>query len=128
MSDRPTRETEPEANRPTTQPDNSNRGPVEYLRVIVDKQLRPNTDLVPDIDAGYEGERSELYIGESVRLVDGTRQVRLRLQHPDSCVSDISPRLSPRALDHYLRGLVAGHRGTIEQKAVRADDTSEGEQ
>jgi len=106
-----------------TQPDNDPRGPVEYLRVVVDKQLMPHVDLDRDEPAGRGTEQSWLFVEEVFSGPDEPRRVRLRLQHPDSSVSDISPAHTLRTFDAYLRGLVKGECGEIDIVADHIDDT-----
>ena len=105
-----------------TQPDDDPRSPLEYLRVVVDKQLYPNVDLDADEPAGHETEQSLLFLEELHSGPNEPRRVRLRLQHPDSTVSDVSPAHTLRDMDTYLRGLVEGERGTIDRKADHIGD------
>ena len=105
-----------------TQPDDDDRDPVEYLRVVVEKQLLPNTDLNRDVPAGYEAEQSDLFLCEVFSGPDDRRRVRLRLQHPDSTESDLSPALTLREMDAFLRGMVRGERGEIDAKADHVGD------
>jgi hypothetical protein len=120
-----------EANQPHTQPADDSRGPVEYLGVVVDKQLHPNLPLDADEPAGWKAAQSDLVLREYARGQDGTRRLRLRLVHPDSTESDISPMLTPAEMDLYLRGLIAGERGEIARKAAlldgRPDDDDDAE-
>lgn len=105
-----------------TQPDESDRSPLEYLRVVVEKQLLPSTDLDRDEPAGYEHEQSALFLSEVFSGPDDPRRVRLRLQHPDSTESDLSPALTLREMDAFLRGMVRGERGEIDAKADHIGD------
>lgn len=100
-----------------TRPDDDPRDPVEYLRVVVAKQLLPNVDLNRDEPAGYETEQSDLFLSERFTGATEPRRVELRLRHPDSTESHVSPTLTLREMDAYLRGLVEGERGTIDRKA-----------
>lgn len=110
------------ANQPYTQADDDDRDAVEYLRVVVEKQLLPETDLDPDEPAGHKTAQSDLYITELHPEPDTTRRLRLRLQHPNSTVSDVSPVLSPAKMDVFLRGLVRGERGRIDRLAHHVDE------
>ena len=120
-SDRLAHEQHP-PNQPHTQPDDDDRDPVEYLRVVVEKQLLPCTDLDPDAPAGNKTGQSELYLSEFAPDTDMTRRLRLRLQHPDSTVSDVSPMLTPAEMDVFIRGLIRGERGRIDRLAEHVDD------
>lgn len=113
------------ANQPYTQPDDDDRDAVEYLRVVVEKQLLPVTDLDPDEPAGHKTAQSDLYITELHPETDTTRRVQVRLQHPNSTVSDVSPVLSPAEMDVFLRGLIRGERGRIDRLADHVDDGGE---
>ena len=105
-----------------TQPDESDRGPVEYLRVVVEKQLLPNTDLDRDEPAGYETEQSDLFLSERFSGATEPRRVELRLRHPDSTESHVSPTYTLREMDAFLRGMVRGERGEIDAKADHTGD------
>lgn len=106
----------------STQPENDDRDVKEYLQAVVDARIAPCTELAnsDDVPSGYEGDESELYISEHARGQDGERRLRLRLKHPDSGETDISPRLTPNELDTFLRGLDAGVSGKISKKATLA--------
>jgi hypothetical protein len=120
-SDRLAHEQHP-PNQPHTQPDDDDRDAVEYLRVVVEKQLLPCTDLDRDAPAGHKTGQSDLYLAEYAPDADMTRRLRLRLQHPDSTVSDVSPMLSPAEMDVFLRGMIRGERGRIDRLAEHVDD------
>jgi len=109
-----------------TQPDDDERGPVEYLRVVVDQQLMANVDLDGDEPAGYEAEQSDLFLSERFSGAAEPRRVELRLRHPDSTESHVSPTFTLREMDAFLRGMVRGERGTIDAKADHVGD-DEGE-
>lgn len=104
-----------------TQPDDD-RDPLEYLRVVVQKQLYPNVALDADAPSGHETGQSDLYLEEMFTGPNEPRRARLRLQHPDSTVSDVSPAYTLRTLDAWLRGLIEGERGTIDAKADHVGD------
>ena len=108
--------------RAPSQPNDDDRDPLEYLRVVVEKQLYPNVDLDADAPSGHETEQSDLYLEEMFSGPNEPRRARLRLQHPDSTVSDISPAYTLRTLDAWLRGLIEGERGTIDAKADHVGD------
>jgi hypothetical protein len=105
-----------------TQPDDDERGPVEYLRVVVDQQLMPNVDLDADAPSGYETEQSDLFLSERFSGAGEPRRVELRLRHPDSTESHVSPTYSLREMDAFLRGMVRGERGEIDAKADHVGD------
>lgn len=105
-----------------TQPDDDDRDPLVYLGVVLEKQILPSTDLDADEPAGRETEQSRLYLAESYSGADEPRRVRLRLEHPDSGVSDLSPLHTLREMDAFLRGLGRGLRGEIDAKADHVGD------
>jgi len=125
-SDRLAHEQHP-PNQPHTQPDDDDRGPVDYLRTVVEKQLTPETGLEPDEPAGHKTHQSDLFLTEYAPDADMTRRLRLRLQHPDSSVSDVSPVLSPAEMDVFLRGMIRGERGRIDRLAVHIGEGGGGE-
>ena len=105
-----------------TQPDDDDRDPLEYLRVVVEKQILPSTDLDADEPAGRDAEQSRLYLAEAYSGDGEPRRVRLRLEHPDSTVSDVGALHTLREMDAFLRGLSEGERGTIDAKADHVGD------
>lgn len=119
---------EMEANRVHSQPDGDDRDPLVYLGEIVNSRIMRSLDLDEDAPAGYEGNRSDLFLQEFHRRSNGVRQVRLRLKHPDSSVSDISARLTLREMETFLRGLSRGASGYIDDIATHAGDDTEGDQ
>ena len=95
-------------NTPAVEPD-------EWLAQLLDKRVRPVVDT---------GE-SRLYIHVPFTGPNEADRYRLRLRHPDSGETDISPALDAGEFESYLFGLIHGLTGEIEH---HAHGTDEGEQ
>jgi len=104
------------------QPDTDDRDVIEYLQAVVDSQIIPSTELEGDVPNGREGVEAELSIVERGTEPDGERRARLEIHNPDGGVCDLSPVLTPREMDTYLRGLSAGVGGKIDRLATHREE------
>jgi len=78
-----------------------------WLVGLLDKRVRPS------VDTGD----SRLYIHCPYTGPNEPNRYRLRLRHPDTGESDISPALDAGEFESYLFGLIHGLTGEIEHHA-----------
>lgn len=81
--------------------------PDEYFRSIVENRIAPRAET---------GE-SELVLTRRFLTVEEPTRWRLRLRHPDTSVSDVTPALDAGEFEEHLRGLESGLSGRIERKS-----------
>lgn len=86
--------------------------PGEWLAAFFDNRVKP------DVDTG----ESQLFIHEPYTGANEPNRYRLRLRHPDSGETDISPALDAGEFEAYLFGLVHGLNGEIEREVHGADE------
>jgi len=79
----------------------------EWIETIINAQI----DLYADTGA------SELCLHEPYSEGATPNRYRLRLRHPDTCVSDVSMAYDAGEMEAYLRGLEAGVTGRIERES-----------
>ena len=105
-----------------TQPDTDDRDVIEYLQAIIDSQIIPSTELEGGVPHGRGGVEGEVCVVERGTEPDGERRARVEIHNPDGGVYDLSPVLTPREMDTYLRGLSAGVGGKIDRLATHREE------
>jgi len=86
--------------------------PADWFHTIIENQIIPHTDTGA----------SELLLSDKELSAVDTRRFRLRLRHPDRCVSDVSLAYDAGEMEAYLRGLQHGLQGKITRKSYDTDD------
>lgn len=89
--------------------------PAEWFETIIENQI------LPHVDTGA----SELQLSDKDLSAVDTRWFRLRLQHPDTCVSDVSVPYDAGEFEAYLRGLQHGAQGKISRKSYDDDEVDQ---